>query len=213
MTKADLIHLYGAEWYARQQALNRERAKKRYHEHPELRPTREVAKARQAKWLSKPENLAKHRARMAAHMRLKRAAMTPEERSAYYKAYRKPLTAEQKCKAKARHNAWREANRDHVNERSRAWRAANPEYVRTIGIAMASQRRGAGPVDRELIAYLRSQPCVDCGATERIEVGHVIPVRDGGTNDPANLIPQCRSCNRKLSSKSHRLAESGVTHG
>lgn len=38
--------------------------------------------------------------------------------------------------------------------------------------------------------------CVYCGATERLEVDHVIPIARGGTNEMENLQALCRACNR-----------------
>lgn len=43
--------------------------------------------------------------------------------------------------------------------------------------------------------------CQRCGATERIEIDHIIPLRHKGTNDIRNLQPLCRSCNRSKCAK------------
>lgn len=225
MTKADLISLYGEVWYEEQQRKNREAAYARYHANPEAcQKTPEENKAAQERWLAKPGNREKNRERNRKFLAEKFAAMTDDERKAAYNAaYRRkrvkmasdPAYRAKEIEArKVQHLAWRDANRDHVNANSRKWGAANPEYKRTIAIVMSHQRRGAGPMDREHVAWIRTQPCIDCGSTERIEVGHMLPVKLGGTNDPANLIPQCRACNRRLSSKAHRLAESvGAPNG
>ena len=40
--------------------------------------------------------------------------------------------------------------------------------------------------------------CAYCGNTlfySDMQVDHVTPVHRGGTNDPSNLVPSCRSCN------------------
>ena len=37
--------------------------------------------------------------------------------------------------------------------------------------------------------------CVRCGATERLEVDHIVPVSRGGTNEIDNLQMLCKSCN------------------
>lgn len=37
--------------------------------------------------------------------------------------------------------------------------------------------------------------CVQCGARGQLEVDHIIPVRDGGSEyDPANLQTLCKQC-------------------
>jgi len=39
--------------------------------------------------------------------------------------------------------------------------------------------------------------CVYCGSEEDITVDHVIPRRYGGSDQPYNLVPACRTCNCK----------------
>ena len=62
----------------------------------------------------------------------------------------------------------------------------------------SSARRGYGRTWRELRkAVLASQPlCELCLREGRItpatDVDHIVPLRDGGTNDPDNLRPLCR---------------------
>ena len=36
--------------------------------------------------------------------------------------------------------------------------------------------------------------CSKCGKAGRLEVHHIIPISEGGTNDPENLTPLCREC-------------------
>src|SRR5438105_2144282 len=45
--------------------------------------------------------------------------------------------------------------------------------------------------------------CADCGATTDLTRDHVIPLADGGTNDPSNIVIRCRKHN---SSKGGRFA-------
>ena len=40
--------------------------------------------------------------------------------------------------------------------------------------------------------------CATCGATEKIELHHIIPVKAGGTNDYFNLVYMCHDCHMKL---------------
>jgi 5-methylcytosine-specific restriction endonuclease McrA len=46
-----------------------------------------------------------------------------------------------------------------------------------------------------------SRPCHWCGAAA-VEVDHLIPVKLGGTDDLANLVPACLRCNRSKGAKS-----------
>ena len=56
-------------------------------------------------------------------------------------------------------------------------------------------------LDKE-IQKIKSSPCFACGAAERIEIDHIIPLSKGGRHSIGNLMPLCRSCN---SSKSNKL--------
>lgn len=216
MTKQQIIDRHGLAYYEEQKAKNRAAALARYWSDPALhRKTPEENKAARERYLAKPENVQKSRDSTRKYTTASRAADPEKWKAKWHKAYLAKMErfsqdeealAAFKASAKARHDAWRDANREHVNAYSRAAAAANPEYRRTIAIAMAHRRRGAGPMDREFVQWLRTQPCVDCGSTERIEVGHIVSVKCGGSNDSSNLIPQCRPCNRRLSSKPHRRA-------
>lgn len=45
---------------------------------------------------------------------------------------------------------------------------------------------------------LANNTCEFCGATHvRVEAHHVIPAKDGGTNDLTNLVCLCKSCHEK----------------
>lgn len=37
--------------------------------------------------------------------------------------------------------------------------------------------------------------CVRCGSTENVEADHIVSRVDGGSNDPSNYQPLCKSCN------------------
>lgn len=41
------------------------------------------------------------------------------------------------------------------------------------------------------------EKCVDCGATGNLEVHHIIPRKDGGSDHPANLKTLCHDCHWK----------------
>ena len=57
------------------------------------------------------------------------------------------------------------------------------------------------PRERDSVWNMTGGRCVYCGVqTNRerfgtFQVDHVIPVSFGGTNDPKNLVPACKSCN------------------
>lgn len=55
----------------------------------------------------------------------------------------------------------------------------------------ADRRRYADSIRWEL----RGKPCAYCGGLGD-QVDHKIPIAQGGTSDPDNLAPCCRTCNR-----------------
>lgn len=49
---------------------------------------------------------------------------------------------------------------------------------------------------REKIAKRYNGRCGYCGCTlTRMQIDHIVPVIDGGTNDESNLMPSCPQCN------------------
>ena len=49
-------------------------------------------------------------------------------------------------------------------------------------------------------AVLLRDPCVYCGR-EADTIDHILCIKEGGTNDWANLAPSCRSCNSKKNTR------------
>lgn len=64
-------------------------------------------------------------------------------------------------------------------------------------------QRGLTGVHAAMSRYYKSTdaPCVICGRrgtpANPITAGHIIARSKGGTNDPANYQPECRSCGSK----------------
>lgn len=58
--------------------------------------------------------------------------------------------------------------------------------------------RASGFVAKQMLEGIQSADCFYCGrASSRMEADHLIPIERGGTNIWWNLVPACRSCNRK----------------
>jgi 5-methylcytosine-specific restriction endonuclease McrA len=70
----------------------------------------------------------------------------------------------------------------------------------------AAERRASGHIDRRVMRDIQRDAhgvCPYClGPIEHGSVDHIVPIADGGTNDPANLLWCCLACNRAKSSKS-----------
>lgn len=52
---------------------------------------------------------------------------------------------------------------------------------------------------REAVFKKHGKICKNCGATEQIQIDHVIAVVNGGKNEIDNLQPLCKSCNSSKS--------------
>jgi len=58
---------------------------------------------------------------------------------------------------------------------------------------------------KNLAKDFKTLKCVDCGKTEDIEAGHILPASRFKMSRlwKSNLVAQCRSCNAKLGNKIH----------
>jgi 5-methylcytosine-specific restriction endonuclease McrA len=182
----------------------------------DLKAFRELKKARSS---ASREKKREHYLKVARdHANGKRAAMTPEERkvrdAAEWKRKSEKIKVNEatyqawRQEQRARHFRWREVNREHVNEyhKKRLENSEIREKARVYILANQQKRRTGGKMDCRYVLWIRTQTCVDCGSREKIEVGHIIPVCEGGDNSNDNLIPQCRPCNRRLSGRRHKSA-------
>jgi 5-methylcytosine-specific restriction endonuclease McrA len=94
-------------------------------------------------------------------------------------------------------------------EWSRNWTAKNltPEikhekYLATrarsivqVHNAKAKRLGVPGEITAEDYERVVSQPCVYCGYDKFTELDHIIPMKQGGTNELHNMQPTCRYCN------------------
>lgn len=209
MTKAEIIARYGQEYYDACQARQKANLKAKYASMP-AEERNAVYRARKdyvAQWRKDhPERSAAlyRKAALAAYYK-----MSPEQRlevARKARAARKAKLAADPAFAKAqaekqsaRAARWDAAHPGVRNERTKAYEKANPHVKR----AAKHARRALGNIDPKFVQFLRSQPCADCGAEGKSTIGHLIPVKRGGTNHPCNLIAQCRSCNSKQNAKVH----------
>lgn len=76
-----------------------------------------------------------------------------------------------------------------------AEKACEAELQRAYEMRRGPRRK---PFSKELRAKILERDgsrCSACDATTDLAIDHIIPVRAGGTNDPANLQVLCRRCN------------------
>lgn len=91
---------------------------------------------------------------------------------------------------------------------------ANTPRPRSAGAIRTERYRanGGGNVPgwlRQQIFERDGYACVDCGATERLECDHIIPVSKGGTSEEDNLQTLCRSCNARKRDRIRKRDERG----
>lgn len=71
---------------------------------------------------------------------------------------------------------------------------------RCAGCATFQARRGIGGWEwaaiRLQVRRRDGNRCVHCGAGSPLEVHHVVPLAEGGGNEPENLVTLCRRCHR-----------------
>jgi 5-methylcytosine-specific restriction endonuclease McrA len=110
-----------------------------------------------------------------------------------------------KDKKRASDSRYSLENRSKLRENHKRWMAENPEKGREY---LNRRRALSASCDGNFTAtqwqarldYYGGQ-CVYCGSEDKIEIEHRIPLSRGGTNWPANLVPACKSCNCKKSTK------------
>jgi 5-methylcytosine-specific restriction endonuclease McrA len=130
--------------------------------------------------------VANREARLARHREYReanRAALLARQREYY---------AETRGARLAKQSEYREANRGAIAARKR-------EYYRTprgraLYAAANARHRGAACRASDP-AYTLLCSCQVCGATDDLQLEHMVPVSQGGTHYLENLTTMCRACN------------------
>ena len=153
-----------------------------------------MAKSKEEQAAYQKEWYAKNKESDLAKSKLYRAA-NKEKLDAKRKIYR----AENKEMIAATTKRWCEKNPDYQMLRYRE----NPEKVSNHLHRRRAKKEGNGifVVTEKFMKKLYNSPCVSCGASERIEADHIIPISKGGRHSEGNLQPLCRSCNRRKATK------------
>ena len=87
--------------------------------------------------------------------------------------------------------------------RQKDWRQRNPEkahaYVRTSHSKRRDASKGESFTTAEWLALLEHHGgrCAYCGSRVQIEIDHRVPLIRGGSNTIENILPACRTCNRR----------------
>ena len=154
--------------------------------------------------LHRAEDLARSAAWRAAHRDQKRA-----RDRAYYQSHKANwarVTPEQKAKHVADSTRRFKADPQRAYAALRITRAKRPEHYRLIQVAGRERyiaRKHGAPgsfTAAELVEKfaLLGNCCLYCGRDDvKLEADHKIPLSRGGSNDIANIVPACRSCNAR----------------
>lgn len=98
-------------------------------------------------------------------------------------------------------------HRDQVLAQSAEYHREHPEVGRARWQNYRARRASAAgsftPSEWLALVETYGGVCAYCGAAGPLEADHRIPLARGGTNDIANILPACRSCN----ARKHRLTE------
>jgi 5-methylcytosine-specific restriction endonuclease McrA len=82
-------------------------------------------------------------------------------------------------------------------ERRKNWYTTNKaKQIIAYHNSRAKKAGAQGIITAELYQQIVSAPCVYCGYDKFIELDHKIAVTRGGSNEPENLQPVCKYCNR-----------------
>lgn len=124
-------------------------------------------------------------------------------RKRYYAEHGDELRARKRQRSRQKYAADPRAWLDYYKK----WRERNLERARAYVRVAGHKRRVASAGTHFTFAEweaLRKQyggRCGYCGSTERIEADHRTPLCRGGSNDIDNILPACRSCNRRKHQK------------
>lgn len=166
---------------------------------------KEETRARTAAW----EKTHKERRRLLAaaryaatkehHLAQQRryVAANPEKRKLSQAAYRE----RSKEARRAYNSSYYEAHRAACNATTSAWAKSHPDEMRVVR-SRRRARKHAGTTTRikrkDLHAHLDrlGRQCVYCHGPYQ-ELDHLVPLARGGPHSIDNLVPSCRSCNRR----------------
>lgn len=85
------------------------------------------------------------------------------------------------------------------------WWLKNPERFAIINRRRQHRRKNAegdySIEDWQAILKANNSKCACCGVEGNLTVDHIIPLSKGGTNNPENLQPLCRSCNSRKNTR------------
>lgn len=100
---------------------------------------------------------------------------------------------------RAKSKAWREANPERYKQQMDNWRARNLEKHNENARKRRAKLRSVtiGEVSAKDLRRILLQPCLYCGALEKLTIEHIVPIARGGSHSIGNLASACKSCNSR----------------
>jgi len=124
-----------------------------------------------------------------------------QKRRAYNVRYRQEHGDELRAKERERNSRRYIQNPRAQLDYYKQWRLRNLERARNYVRVSGNKRRAAAAGQHftfrewEALVVQHAGRCAYCGATERIQADHRIPLDRGGSNEIGNILPACRHCN------------------
>ncbi len=186
---------HGKQYAARRRQLDRER----YSANRES-----VLAAKRQRYANEASFAGRIRANNRAWYR-RNHAQRLEYRRRYYADHAEELRARHRDRSRRRYAANPRAALDYYKE----WRLRNLARARAY-VRVSNHKRRAASAGKhftfeEWEGLLKKYDgrCAYCGSTAQLEADHRMPLCMGGSNDIDNILPACRSCNRRK----HRKTE------
>ena len=62
---------------------------------------------------------------------------------------------------------------------------------------------------RDELKRVLGEKCVNCGSEDNIEYHHIVPLKNGGTNNITNIAPLCIPCHKKAHDRTNFISKNG----
>jgi len=140
------------------------------------------------------------------HKRPSRSAQWSREHPGLRSISRKKHDDKNREEINTRKRKYRQEHLESIKYHNKEYKKQHPDIVKNSRRKRRAKMKGAGgrgitATDWQIIITKYGNKCLACGSIENITMDHVIPLAAGGTHDPDNVQPLCKSCNSKKAIK------------